>query len=109
LMSAARACGLAPTWRVVGYSTGISPVTSRSRRTACSCTGGKAPGAANDGDSTAMRSPGRALGGGQGRGACGLSKHTAGAEHTGLSPAASPPRVSLLVLTARQRGLLAIS
>ena len=63
LRSAARAAGSRPTCRVVGYSTGISPVTSASRRMACSCTAGKAPAAANDGDSTATRSPGRALGG----------------------------------------------
>jgi hypothetical protein len=34
----------------------ISPA---SRRIACSCTAGKAPAAANDGDTTAIRSPGR--------------------------------------------------
>lgn len=48
---------------VVGYSTGTSPVTSMSRRMACSCTAGATPGAANDGDSTATLSPGRAFGG----------------------------------------------
>src|SRR6266581_4513566 len=63
LMSAARASGVAPTLRVVGYSTGIRPVTSVSRRIACSCTAGKAPAAANDGDRTAICSPRRALGG----------------------------------------------
>src|SRR5215472_2615450 len=63
LMSAARCSAVAPTRRVVGYSTGIRPVTSASRRMACSCTAGKAPGAANDGDTTATCSPLRALGG----------------------------------------------
>jgi hypothetical protein len=48
------ASGVAPTSRVVGYSTGTRPVTSVSRRMACSCTAGKAPAAANDGESTAM-------------------------------------------------------
>lgn len=43
LMSAARSADVAPTWRVVGYSTGMSPVTSVSRPIACSCTAGKAP------------------------------------------------------------------
>src|ERR1700678_1818336 len=61
LISAARASGVAPTARVVGYSTGIRPVTSVSRRIACSCTAGKAPAAANDGERTAICSPGRAL------------------------------------------------
>src|SRR5665647_2100429 len=60
---AARAAGVAPTSRVVGYSTGISPVSSVSRRIACSCTTGNAPAAANEGEMTAMRSPGRAFGG----------------------------------------------
>jgi hypothetical protein len=32
----------------------MRPVTSVSRRIACSCTAGKAPGAANDGDKTAI-------------------------------------------------------
>lgn len=54
LMSAARARAAAPIVRVVGYSTGMRPVTSVSRRIACSCTAGKAPGAANDGDKTAI-------------------------------------------------------
>src|SRR5215467_3152395 len=63
LMSAARAMGAAPAMRVVGYSTGISPVTSVSRCMACSCRAGKTAGAANDGDRTAMRSPRRALAG----------------------------------------------
>jgi hypothetical protein len=63
LMSAARATGVAPTSRVVGYSTGMRLVTSVSRRIACSCNSGKAPAAANDGERTAIRSPGRAFGG----------------------------------------------
>jgi hypothetical protein len=63
LMAAARSRGVAPTVRVVGYSTGTNPVTSVSRRIACSCTAGNAPAAANDGDKIAMRSPGWALGG----------------------------------------------
>jgi hypothetical protein len=62
LTSAARAAGVAPTSRVVGYSTGISPVSSVSRRITCSCTSGNAPAAANEGERTAMRSPGRAFG-----------------------------------------------
>ena len=61
--SAARSRGEASTRRVVGYSTGTRPVTSVSRRIACSCTAGATPGAANDGDSTATLSPGAALGG----------------------------------------------
>src|SRR5215469_6518795 len=63
LTSAARSRAVAPTFRVVGYSTGIRPVTSESRRIACSCTSGKAPAAAHDGDRTAMRSSRCALGG----------------------------------------------
>lgn len=61
--SRARSCADAPSCRVVGYSTGTSPVSSSSRRIACSCTAGAKPGAAQDGDSTATRSPGRAFGG----------------------------------------------
>ena len=61
--SRARSSGLAPSCRVVGYSTGTSPVTSARRRIACSCTAGAKPGAANDGETTAILSPGWALGG----------------------------------------------
>ena len=48
---------------MVGYSTGTSPVSASSRRIACSCTAGASPGAANDGETTATRSPGAALAG----------------------------------------------
>jgi hypothetical protein len=61
--SAARAVGEASSCRVVGNSTGTRPVTSARRCMACSCTAGNAPGAAKEGDSTAMRSPGSAFGG----------------------------------------------
>ena len=40
LRSAARSTAVASSRRVVGYSTGTSPVTSCSRRSACSCTAG---------------------------------------------------------------------
>jgi len=57
LMSAARSWGLDPSLRVVGNSTGIKPVAAVSRRIACSCTAGASPGAANDGERIATRSP----------------------------------------------------
>jgi hypothetical protein len=41
--SCCRACAVALTGRVVGYSTGIRPVTSCNRRIACSCTAGMRP------------------------------------------------------------------
>src|SRR2546423_1812337 len=40
IRSAARACGEAPSCRVVGYSTGSRPISSRSRAIATSCTSG---------------------------------------------------------------------
>jgi hypothetical protein len=42
---------------VVGYSTGSKPKSLRSRRIATSCTAGNIPGAANEGETTATRSP----------------------------------------------------
>src|SRR5215831_641719 len=61
IRSSARArCG-APSCRVVGYSTGCSPISSRSRVIASSCTSGNGPGAANEGDTTATLSPGASL------------------------------------------------
>src|SRR6185369_2469995 len=60
--SAARSCGEAFTRRVVGYSTGSRPNSSRNRRIANSWTAGNMPGAANDGDTTATRSPALTLG-----------------------------------------------
>ena len=60
--SAARASALAPSCRVVGYSTGISPVAAVRRRIACSCTAGETAGAANAGEITATRSPEWAFG-----------------------------------------------
>ena len=62
IRSAARSPGEAPSRRVVGYSTGSSPNSSRSRRIARSCTAGNRPGAANDGDTTATRSPAASFG-----------------------------------------------
>ena len=53
IRSTARSAGVAPTVRVVGYSTGSSPHTSRIRRMACSCCAGYWPGAANDGETIA--------------------------------------------------------
>src|SRR5690349_4062262 len=61
IRSAARSRGDAAR-RVVGNSTGIRPRSSRSRRIASSCTAGKTAGAANDGDTTATRSPTTNLG-----------------------------------------------
>src|SRR3954454_20195301 len=63
LTSAARSTAVASSRRVVGYSTGTSPVTSSSRWSACSCTAAPTAGAANAGDSTATLSPGAALAG----------------------------------------------
>jgi hypothetical protein len=62
LMSAARSSELDPSLRVVGNSTGIKPVAAVSRRIACSCTAGAIPGAANDGERTATRSPAMSFG-----------------------------------------------
>src|SRR5262249_43954684 len=55
--------GRLPFAEALQSATGTRPVTSVSRRIACSCSAGKAPAAANDGDTTATRSPLRALGG----------------------------------------------
>jgi len=63
IRSAARSCGAAASRRVVGYSTGTTPRSSRSRRMARSCTTGNTAGAANDGDTTATLSPACTLGG----------------------------------------------
>ncbi len=49
--------------RVVGYSTGSSPISSRSRRRPSSYTSGKMAGNPADGDTIATRSPGRGFGG----------------------------------------------
>ena len=57
IRSAARARGEEFSWRVVGYSTGSKPNSRRSRTIATACTAGNIPGAANDGDITATRSP----------------------------------------------------
>src|SRR5689334_6645169 len=58
IRSAARSCGDAPTLRVVGYSTGSRSNSARNRRMACSWIAGNRPGTANDGETTATRSPG---------------------------------------------------
>jgi hypothetical protein len=63
IRSAARSAAGAPSRRVVGYSTGSSSKSSRSRRMACSCCAGYAPGAAYDGETIATRSPGFSFGG----------------------------------------------
>ena len=73
--SDARASGDAPSCLVVGYSTGSTPISSRSRRIATSWTAGKRPGAANDGDSTATRSPVASLAGTVSSGGTRLSQH----------------------------------
>ena len=57
--------GVASSRRVVGYSTGTSPVTSCSRRMACSCTAGATAGAANDGETHGDLVAGCGLGGAQ--------------------------------------------
>src|SRR6516162_4464361 len=61
IRSSARARCEAPSCRVVGYSTGTSPISCRSRVIATSCTSGNGPGAANEGDTTATLSPGASL------------------------------------------------
>src|SRR5262245_50176715 len=61
--SAALSCGAASRRRVVGYSTGSSPSTSRIRASACSCTPAPMAGAANPAETTATLSPGDGLGG----------------------------------------------
>ncbi len=61
--SAARSCGVASGFRVVGYSTGSRPNCSRRRRSPSSYGTGNMPGPPNDGERTATRSPGLALGG----------------------------------------------
>src|SRR5690606_836305 len=56
--SAARSAGAAPITRVVGYSTGTRPKSSRRRRSPSSYGRGKSPGSPADGDTIATRSPG---------------------------------------------------
>jgi len=58
LRSSARSRGLLAL-RVLGNSTGSTPTTVRSRRSACSWIAGNTAGTAHDGDKTATRSPGR--------------------------------------------------
>src|SRR5450759_2486507 len=62
-MSAARSCGVAPTLRVVGYSTGSSCRSARSRCRPRSWTCGNTPGPAHEGDRMATVSPGWTTGG----------------------------------------------
>ena len=58
LKSAARSSDEAPSFRVVGSSTGTNSVSSAKRRSACSCISRATAGAANDGESIATLSPG---------------------------------------------------
>src|SRR5690606_5146845 len=61
--SSARCRGVEPMTRVAGYSTGSSPYSSRSRRRPSSNGSGNTPARPEEGDSTAIRSPGTGFGG----------------------------------------------
>jgi hypothetical protein len=56
-MSAARSAGVESIRRVVGYSTGTSPNSSRTRASPRSNGAGKISGRPDDGERTATRSP----------------------------------------------------
>jgi hypothetical protein len=75
IKSAARSFGDEPSCLVVGYSTGTSPKSWPNRSIASSCTAGHLPGAANDGETTATRSPAESFGGTTNSGRMPLSQH----------------------------------
>jgi hypothetical protein len=88
VMSRARAGAGAPSTRVVGYSTGTRPSSSRNRLMLCSCKSGKIWGSPAEGDNTATLSPGRGFAGYAGV-VCSVTQHTvtaARAAHPSLTP-----------------------